>query len=345
MKFARYERQMRFANIGEKGQERICNARVLIIGVGALGSVVAELLARSGVRFLRLIDRDFVERTNLQRQALYTEDDALQSLAKVQAASNHLARINSEVTVEGIAIDVVPSNMLKLAESIDVIVDGTDNFETRFLINDLAWEIGVPWIHGGCVGTTGQAFAFRPGKTICFRCLVPTFPDPASIATCDTAGVLAPATHLIAAIQAMETLKLLAAGDELPVEEGLISMEMWNRKFRLLSTEGLLGKNCPCCHFGQRDFLFGAGARAEPLVLCGRNAVQLPAPASGISMELNAIADRWRGLGLVHSSKYLVRMELGEGVSIALFRDGRAVIGGTENPVVAKQVYARYVGG
>ncbi len=336
---------MRFEKIGEQGQERICKSRVLIIGVGALGSVVAELLARAGVRFLRLIDRDIVERSNLQRQALYTEDDALQSLAKVQAAANHLAQINSEVTVEGIAIDVVPSNLMSLAESIDVIVDGTDNFETRFLINDLSWEMGVPWIHGGCVGTMGQAFAFRPGKTICFRCLVPTVPDPASIATCDTAGVLAPATHLIGSIQAMETLKLLAAGDELPVEEGLISMEMWNRKFRLLSTEGLLGKNCPCCQFGQRDFLFGESARAEPLVLCGRNAVQLPAPTNGTSIELKTIANRWQGLGLLHTSKFLVRMELGEGMSIALFRDGRAVIGGTESPLVAKQVYARYVGG
>lgn len=383
MHASRYDRQQRFAPIGAAGQQKIERARVLVIGVGALGSVIAELLARAGVGYLRLVDRDTVDWSNLQRQALYTEADAAAGLAKVQAAAKHLSAINSSIEVQPIAADVTAGNISELAAGLDLIIDGTDNFEIRFLINDVAWENGIPWIHGGCLGASGQVFAFRPGKTICFRCLVPTVPDPNSLTTCDAAGVLGPATHTIASLQAMEALKTLvlaspkhSAGDSseilpgsskgnsawdslrkpsVPLEplvqkepterQRLVSVDLWAGRYRSLETAGLRNPTCPCCGLGKREFLRGDAGPPAPTVLCGRNAVQLPPLPSGKVLQLPDFAEAWKGLGEIHQSRFLVRLNLPDDRSITLFKDGRAVIGGTEDPMVARALFAQFVGG
>lgn len=355
----RYDRQQRFAPIGEVGQQKIERAKVLIIGVGALGSVIAELLARAGVGYLRLVDRDTVEWSNLQRQSLYTESDAIEGLAKVQAAANRLAEINSTIQIHPVAADVTASNIESYAQGADLIVDGTDNFEIRFLINDVAWQNSVPWIHGGCLGASGQVFAFRPGKTICFRCLVPTSPAPASIATCDAAGVLGPATHTIASLQAMATLKTIVEVDSckdaagLPDsvsqqsdrDEKLVAVDLWAGRYRTIETAGLLNPECPCCGLGRREYLHGNAAAGSPVVLCGRNAVQLPPLNEAQPLALSNFAKAWQGLGEVHQSRFLVRLNLPKEQSITLFRDGRAVIGGTEDPAIARALFAKFVGG
>jgi adenylyltransferase/sulfurtransferase len=342
---ARYDRQARYAPLGSAGQERICAGRVAIIGVGALGSVICELLARAGVGYLRLIDRDVVELTNLQRQSLFTECDAEGAIAKVQAAAHHISEINREICVDPHAIDVTPKNILSLLQDVDLIVDGTDNFSTRFLINDAAWELGLPWIHGGCIGASGQAFAFIPGQTICLRCLMPTVPPAATVQTCDMAGVLGPATHLIASLQACSVLKILGQSPEnSEVDTQVHAVDLWKGKFRSFDTSQLRAPNCPCCGLGQRDFLLGDLGAAEPQILCGRNAVQIPAPASGQRLDLATVATRWQGLGEIRLSRFLVRLQFDSDKAISLFTDGRAVIEGTENPAEANAYFSKYAG-
>lgn len=339
----RYDRQRRFAPIGEAGQHRIESAGVLIVGVGALGSVAAEVLARAGVGRLRIVDRDTVEWSNLQRQSLYTEADAREGLAKVHAAAAKLGAINSEIQVEPIAADVTAANLESLFAGVDLVIDGTDNFETRMLINDVALESGTPWVHGGCLGASGQVYVFRPGHTICFRCLVPAIPDPASVATCDQAGVLGSATHVIASLQATEALKYLAAGPD-AVSSTIHALDLWEGRFRALDPSDLRTGRCPACDLGQRDFLRRRGGTAEPLVLCGRNAVQLPPPAGDRVFDLSAISQLWEGLGETQLNRFLARLQIDGTRSITLFRDGRAVINGTEDAVEAKSLYARFVG-
>ncbi len=343
MQESRYDRQERFAPLGSAGQAKLRAARVLIVGVGALGSVTAELLARAGVGHLRLVDRDTVELSNLQRQALYTESDAAAGLAKVQAAANHLAGINSEVTVEPLALDVTSGNLLALVDDIDLILDGTDNFETRFLLNDVALEKRLPWVHAGCVGAAGQVFTFWPGKTICLRCLVPQSPAAGTTATCDTAGVLGPATHLVAATQAVEALRALVLGPA-AIRSTVLTLDAWEGRWRQFETIDLQNSVCPACQLGQRDFLRGAGGGAQPTVLCGRGAVQIPAKPGGTELDLSERASTWSGLGEVDQNRFLVRLRLDAQRSITLFRDGRAVITGTEDISVAKSLYARFVG-
>lgn len=368
MQASRYDRQQRFDKIGVQGQQRIEAARVVIIGMGALGSVIAEQLARAGVGFIRIIDRDTVEWSNLQRQALYTEADAIAGLAKVQAAAARLLEINSEVIIEPIAADVTAENIGGFTADVDLIIDGTDNFEIRFLINDVAWDRNLPWIHGGCTGASGQVFTFIPGETICFQCLVPSVPDPSSVPTCDTAGVLGPATHTIASLQAMAAIKTIVQRDESRQQFGvcsqnendpqtstkgtnqnrgidqLISVDIWAGRYRSLNTSALKNPNCPCCGLGKRDFLRGQHVSMSPVVLCGRNAVQIPANIDAKPMVLERLAATWQGLGEVSLNRFLVRLTLADQRSITLFKDGRAVIGGTEDPSEARALIARFVG-
>lgn len=343
MKNTRYDRQRRFAPIGDFGQERIEAAAILVIGVGALGSVSAEILARAGVGRLRIADRDTVEWSNLQRQSLYTEADARQGLAKVHAAAARLEQINSDIRIEPFASDVTAANIEWLFEGIDLVLDGTDNFETRMLINDAALETGTPWVHAGCVGATGQVFAFRPGQTICFRCLVPTVPDPATVDTCDRAGVLGSATYAIASLQSTEAIKYLAAGGE-ALTPHVQSLDLWTGRWRSIDPSGLRSGGCPACDRGGRDFLRG-GANRQPLVLCGRNAVQLPPPEGAHPLDLASLSQLWEGLGETQINKFLARLQIDAARSITLFRDGRAVVSGTEDAAEAKSLYARFVGG
>lgn len=344
MNLQRYDRQMRFAPIGREGQERLCGATVLILGVGALGSVVAELLARAGVGRLRLADRDVVELSNLQRQALYTEADASSGLSKVDAAAGHLAAINSEIHVEPHACDVTPANILTLFHGVDLVVDGTDNFETRYLLNDAALETQTPWVHGGCVGASGQVYSFWPGRTICFRCLVPQPPAAGVTETCDTAGVIAPATHLIAAMQATAALRLLVEREH-ALDARLQAVDIWRGRWHQIDTGDISVASCPACQEQRRDFLHGAEAAREPIVLCGRNAVQIPPPTQATKLDLDKLAARWQSVGEVQQQRFLVRLAVDDGAhQITVFRDGRTLIEGTEDIAQAKTIRARWLG-
>lgn len=338
----RYERQRRFPPIGEEGQARLAASRVLILGCGALGSVSAETLARAGIGQLTLVDRDTVEWSNLQRQSLYDEADAVAGRAKADAAAARIAEINSEINITPIVVDVTADNVMRLIHDIDLVVDGTDNFGTRFLLNDAALERGLPWVHGGCVGAEGQVMSFAADGRPCFRCLVPEPPDPATVATCDTAGVVGAATHAIASLQASEAIKVLS-GHEPAWSGRVLSINFWTG--RMLTLE-VPSDGCPTCLQGRRDFLHGkfasAGDRAH--VLCGRNAVQLPGTPE-TAIDLQRIASRWQQLGKVESSRFFIRLRYSDRGAITLFRDGRAVVSGTEEVGEARSIYARFVGG
>lgn len=340
---ARYSRQWRFPCIGREGQQKISRSTVVVIGLGALGSTIAELLARAGVGRLRLVDRDCVELSNLQRQSLYCEEDARLGLTKVEAATRRITKLNSQIAVESFAIDVQPETIHALGEGAEILVDATDNFKTRFLINDFALERSLPWVHGGCLGGGGQVFVFVPKKTICFRCLVPDEPTPGEMPTCESAGVFGPAAHAIAAVQAGEVLKFLVSGFP-GVLKRLLLIDAWGGRWRDFDVEPLKNQDCPACQGGERSFLYPLKPSLEPLVLCGRRGVQLPASASGGEIALEAIAARWMELGKVQHNRFLVRLFLPDGESITLFRDGRAVITGTEDPARARSLFAKFVG-
>ena len=266
----RYSRQVRFAPVGDEGQRRIRAARVAIVGCGALGSVQAEILARAGIGMLRLIDRDIVELSNLQRQFLFDESDAREGLPKAAAAARRLAQVNSEIAIEPVVADLTPSNAAELLENIDLILDGTDNFETRYVLNDVAVRGGIPWIYGAAVGSYGLKLAIMPGRTACFRCIYPEPPAGAQ-PTCETAGVLGPVTATIAALQAADALKILAAGADSFVAR-LTTVDVWSGEIRQIDPPAR-DPECPCC--AARQFVHLDGSRRAPISLCGRNAVQI----------------------------------------------------------------------
>lgn len=340
----RYSRQMRFTGLGEAGQERLRTARVAICGCGALGTVLAETLVRAGVGYVRLIDRDYVELSNLQRQVLFDEDDVARQLPKAIAAAEKLARINHEVTVEPIVTDLRPANALELLGGVDLLLDGTDNFETRYLINDVALELRVPWVFAGCVGSHGQTMTIIPFQTACLRCVIDAPPEPGSTATCDTAGVLGPAIQVIASLQAVSALKLLSGQPQL-IPPRLTIVDVWEGTWRTVDVSRVREQvQCPACVQGRRDWLTGSAAMVTT-VLCGRGAVQV-SPAELRPLDLVMLTERWRDLGKVTSNPFLARLQHGEGQwELTAFRDGRAIIKGTEDPAAARALYARYVGG
>ncbi len=340
---ARYRKQTLFAPLGEEGQARISAGCVLIVGCGALGSVIAETLVRAGVGHVRIVDRDFVELSNLQRQVLFDEQDVLERLPKAVAAGRKLTAINSGVTIEPIVSDVRPDNILELAAGVDVIVDGTDNFETRLLINDASLDTGIPWVNGGCVGSHGQVMTIIPGQTPCFRCLVEDVPDPGSSETCDTAGVIGPAVNVVASLQCVDAIKLLAGRSD-EISQVLTVIDVWDGTFRRLKIGDLRAKGaCPACQKGERAWLRGDRA-SQTAVLCGRNAVQV-SPAERRDLDLTETAGRFRAYGEVRANAYLVRLKLQDpACEVTLFRDGRAIVQGTEDPGLARSLYARYVG-
>jgi adenylyltransferase/sulfurtransferase len=341
--FGRYRKQALFAGIGDEGQRRIGAKRVLVVGCGALGSVIAETLVRSGVGFVRIVDRDFVDLSNLQRQVLFNERDVSERLPKAIAAAAKLGEINSGVQIEPIVADVGPDNILELVQDIDLILDGTDNFETRLLMNDAALETGKPWINGGCVGSHGQVMTIIPGKTPCFRCLVEEVPEPGSSETCDTAGVIGPAVNIVASLQCVDALKILAGhADE--VAEVLTVLDVWEGTFRRLKIGPAKTKgDCKACRQGERAWLRG-DRTSRAAILCGRNAVQI-SPAGRMELSLTDAAARLLAHGEVLSNPYLVRVKLHDFAGeITLFRDGRAIVQGTEDPAEARSLYARYIG-
>src|SRR5580693_2653409 len=265
----RYSRQVRFPQLGEAGQRALLESRVALCGCGALGTVLANHLARAGVGSIRVIDRDFIETHNLQRQVLFDEDDVALNLPKAEAAARKLRAINSSITVEPVVTDIDHTNILDLVGDADLILDGTDNFETRYLINDAAVKLGKPWIYGGVIGSEGQTMTIIPGKTPCLRCLIETAPPPGMTPTCETAGVLGPAVAVIASFEAIEAIKLLAGRPE-ALNDHLIMVDVWDWSFRELKVAGLLGKvDCPCCTRRQFEWLDGSMG-THTTSLCGR---------------------------------------------------------------------------
>lgn len=332
---------MRYSPLGECGQRKLCDSRVLICGCGALGSVLANTLVRAGVGFVRLVDRDFLELNNLQRQVLYDEADVAAAIPKAVAAQEKLRRINQQVEIEAHVLDVSSSNVLGLVDGMDLILDGTDNFETRFLLNDVALQQRIPWIYGGCIGAEGQTITIIPGETACLRCVMPEPPPPGSTPTCDTAGILGPAVNVTASFQACEAFKILS-GNLDAVSRSWTIFDLWDNDIRQVSLASLRnGNDCPAC--AQQEFPWLDGSRGvHSAVLCGRNSVQLSFPGQE-SVRLEAIEERLQGVAQVLRNRFLLRFNIDD-YQVTVFPDGRAIIGGTEDLAEARSVYAKYIG-
>ena len=340
MPLDRYIRQIRYPPLGEAGQRRLAEGRALICGCGALGSTLANLLVRAGVGRVRIVDRDFVDVTNLHRQSLFDEQDVAAGLPKAIAAAEKLGRINSEVQVEPVVADVNPGNIESLCDGVDVIVDGTDNFETRFLINDVAVKAGIPWVYGGCLGAEGQTLTIVPGETPCLRCLMEDCPPPGAAPTCDVAGILGPIVGAIASIQALEAIKILS-GNRQAISRDWMVIDLWRNQIRRVSAASLRDEgDCPACKQRQFPWLSGKeGSRSA--VLCGRNAVQLTYPGATVSLE--DLARKLEGVGQVTRNPFLLRLRV-EPYELTVFPDGRAIVGGTDDVATARTLYAKYIG-
>ncbi|MCH6265232.1 MULTISPECIES: ThiF family adenylyltransferase [Neobacillus] len=336
----RYSRQILFRAIGEEGQKKLLEARVVVIGAGALGTVIANHLVRSGVGYLRLIDRDVVELSNLQRQTLFDEEDAELNLPKSIAAQKRLNKINSSVKVDAVIADVNLDNAEELISGMDIIVDGTDNFMTRFLINDVAIKYGIPWVHGAAVSSRGMFAVIKPGITPCYRCLFPDVPEGLG-ETCDTVGVLSPLTDIIGSFQAMETIKYLVDAKTTP---NLEQIDIWDMTTMQMDISQGRNPNCPACVERRFDFLDRSSEhQASYTSLCGRNTVQVN-PRRKRELDLNKVRARLVNSTQAAGNDFLVRFSPEEGISIVIFKDARVLIHGTNDIVKAKSLYAKYIG-
>jgi molybdopterin/thiamine biosynthesis adenylyltransferase len=334
----RYSRQILFGGIGPEGQRRLAAGRVAIVGCGATGSALAQLLARAGVGTLRIIDRDYVEASNLQRQSLFEESDAAESLPKAIAAARRIASFNSEIMVEGQVEDLVPGNVDVLLEGMDVILDGTDNFETRYLVNDYAVKNSLPWIYAAAVGSYGATLNVLPGKTACLACIFPDTPR-GMVETCETSGILNTAVNLVASIAATETVKLLVGGDAAEkLRKTLWSYDVWtNEHAEIAAAKPRVG--CRAC--GERDFLHLAGEGHPHITMCGRNSVQIHERARPI--DFAEMQRRLDAHGVVRHNEFVLKF-WHEPYEMTLFPDGRAIIKGTTDTGLARSLYARFVG-
>jgi molybdopterin-synthase adenylyltransferase len=331
----RYSRQILFPGLGEAGQERIARAAICIVGCGALGSFQAEALARAGVGRLRLIDRDYVDYTNLQRQWLYDESDAQNESPKAIAAARRLKQINSHVQIEGLIKDMTPSNAEELASDFDIILDGTDNFETRYLINDLSVKLNKPWIYGAAVGSYGVVMPILPGKGPCLACVYPEPPTGVQ-PTCDVNGVLAPVTASVAALQVAIVMRLLAGWDDFSAF--IHTLDIWQGTSKRVAA-GPRDPSCRVC--ATREFRYLDGHKRAPVSLCGRNAVQLHETAR--PLDLQALAARLRPLGAVRVNEFALRLSVPK-YDVTFFPDGRAIVKGTTDVGIARSLYAQLVG-
>lgn len=342
--YERYSRQILFAPLGEEGQKRLLESRAVVVGCGALGTVLAGLLVRAGVGRLRVVDRDFVEWSNLQRQTLYEEADAREALPKAVAAERRLHALNSGVAVEGVVADLTPENAAELLGGFPLILDGTDNFETRMLVNDYAVSAGVPWIYAAAVGSYGVTFTVRPGETACLACLVEPGAGgngagramPAE-ETCDTAGVLNTAAGVVGALEAAEAVKILSGHGEV-LSGRLVSCDVWKGQFQSIRVAREPG--CRAC--GRREFRWLQGEVQPQVTMCGRDSVQIHERRRKLDLEelarkISAVA------GGVRTNGFLLRFAVA-GCEVTVFPDGRAVFKGTKDPAVARSLYARYIG-
>jgi molybdopterin/thiamine biosynthesis adenylyltransferase len=333
----RYDRQQLFREIGKAGQTRIGEASIAIVGLGALGTIEASLLARAGVGRLRLIDRDFVESSNLQRQVLFDEADAAAGMPKADAAKRHLEAANSDVALEARAVELNPGNVAELLGDVDVVVDGSDNFEVRYLINDHQVRGGKPWVYAAAVGATGLLMPVLPGTTPCLRCVFEEPPPPGAADTCDTAGVLGPTTATVGALAALEALKIVA-GRRDAVRRGLLQLELWSNDLRDVPLTAPR-EDCPCC--GGRAFPFLAAAGRATTSLCGRDAVQVLPTRAGF--DYAAVRTRVKQARTVEDNGFLIRFADGD-LRVTLFRDGRAIVKGTTDAATARSLYDRVIG-
>lgn len=347
---ARYHRQMIFPPFGEEGQRRLLAATAVVVGCGATGTALSNLLVRAGVGRVRIIDRDYIELNNLQRQILFDEDDIAANLPKAEAAARKLRRVNSGVTVEGLVADVNPGNVLGLLEDADVVLDGTDNFSTRFLLNDACLYLAKPWVYTGVIAAYGMTATFLPdgaaqklpgtrATTGCLRCMIEEVPAPGATPTCDTAGIIGPAAALLTAVAGAEAIKLLSGGGAL--NSGIIHMDLWTHDYEQFTL--LRRAECPAC--GARNFEFlNAHMGTTTAALCGRNAVQVtvagsrPLNLETLARQLAPVAE-----GLARND-YLLRAQIGAH-EFTVFPDNRAIIKGTDDEDLAKTLYARYIGG
>ncbi|MFS0723289.1 ThiF family adenylyltransferase [Paenibacillus sp. 1P07SE] len=333
----RFSRQQLFAPIGEGGQRKLAEAGVLIVGMGALGTVLANHMVRAGVGSVRIVDRDFVEWSNLQRQMLYDEDDAREALPKAIAAKRKLESIYSACRIDAHVSDVTRDNIGQLLEGMDLVLDGTDNFQTRYLLNDACYEQGIPFVYGGAVSSRGMSAAFIPGDTCCLRCLLPESAGEGDGQTCDMIGVISPIIDVVASFQAVEALKILV-GDRERVRRSLLSWEMWNYHTYEMKLPAARS-DCPTC--GRREFPALQADSSELALMCGRDTVQIQG-RHPLDLELWKL--KLQEVGEVSSNPYLLRLQLAEGERLVLFPDGRVLVQGTEDPVRAKTLYARYIG-
>lgn len=332
----RYSRQILFRGVGSEGQKRLAMAQVAVVGCGATGSAVASLLARSGVGSIRIIDRDYVEASNLQRQTLFDESDAKESLPKAIAAARRIAAFNSQIVIEPQVADLTPENAESLLQGVQLILDGTDNFETRYLVNDFAVKQGVPWIYAAAVGSYGTTLNVLPGTTACLACIFPDLPQ-GTFETCETSGILNSAVNLVASIEATEALKLLVGAED-KVRRTLLSFDVWtNERAEIKASQPRSG--CRAC--GQRDFVHLEGEGRPHITLCGRNSVQIHERHRAV--DFSEMNERLKPHGTVRHNDFVLKFWR-DPYEMTLFPDGRAIIKGTTDPGIARSLYARFVG-
>jgi molybdopterin-synthase adenylyltransferase len=334
----RYIRQTIFAPLGKAGQEKLLASHVAIIGCGANGSVMANTLARAGIGSLVVVDRDFVELNNLQRQVLFDEDDVKNGTPKAVAAVEKLRRINSTIKIEAVVADVNAENIEDFVRGATLVMDGTDNFETRFLINDACVKHNVSWVYAGAVSSYGMTTTIVPRETACLRCLFQKEPAPGTLPTCDTAGVLGPIVNVMASIASAEALKCIAGVGTR--NAGIINIDLWDNSFESFTIER--NPNCVCCGQNHFEYLEGERGRTTTASLCGRNSVQVN-PGKGHAVDLKRLAEQLAAVGAVTLNEYMLQVTI-DNYQLSIFPDARAIIKGTDDAIVARGVYAKYVG-
>lgn len=337
----RYARQELFYGIGREGQKRLTKKTVVLVGCGALGCTSANLLVRSGIKCLKIIDRDYIEESNLQRQSLFDEEDIKKNLPKAVAAQLKLQKVNSHVQIEPVIADLNPSTIETLLENAHIIIDGTDNFETRFLINDHCVKRGIPWIYGACIGSMGLTMNIVPEKTLCLRCILEDLPAIGTTETCDTEGIIAPIASMIASVQVAEALKILTDNFH-AMSKGLLKIDLWRNEIKRLPVEDMKERSdCPVCKQHHYEFLSN-NKHSMTTSLCGRNAVQI-LHRNGSKLDLMALAARLEKVGNVSYNTFMLRLNTDKH-ELTVFPDGRSIISGTNDVSIAKGLYAQYIG-
>jgi adenylyltransferase/sulfurtransferase len=333
----RYSRQVLFPEIGEEGQKKLGNSSVIIIGCGALGTIIATSLVRAGVGKIRIVDRDFIEYHNLQRQVLFDEEDIRNNLPKAIAAEQHLKKVNSSIEIEGVVADVNHANIERLITGADLVLDALDNLETRFLINDVALKHSIPWIYGAVISSQGMSMTVLPHETACFRCLVPSPTNRGLALTCDTAGVISPAPFIIGSLQTAEAMKILV-GAKKAINRDLVMIDVWENSFHRLKINPR--PDCPACQ-GEYEFL-KAMFVMKTSVLCGQNAVQVLNPKEG-ELSFEALAARLAAVGEVSYNEFMLNFKV-DSQEMVIFPDGRAIVKNTRDESLARGLYAKYIG-